>query len=373
MPVKTKAVVAVAQGKVEVREYPLEPLHPRDARAKVNMNAICGSDVHWLFDEEKPQPHYGHEWVGTLVEIGAQFPGVDKYGQKLEVGDKVSVVGARCGKCYACTVLRQPNLCMGWPKEYPRPERAFPRNYGGMAEYFTIVEGSEVFKVPGDMPDEVATLADPLAISLYAMERAYQPGVPSRGHGMGPGQIVCIQGAGAIGLMLVALSRLSGAYKTVVIGAPQMRLDMCERFGADKTINIFAVADPAQRAAMVREMTPFAVGPDVVFEAAGVPAAFAEGIDLVRRGGTYVEVGHFSHRGKVEIDPYELCRKNINLFGSWTTEPPSDRGKALRLFEEYADAFPWQEVVTHRFELEEAQAAFELAKRQECMRAVVVP
>lgn len=139
---------------------------------------------------------------------------------------------------------------------------------------------------------------------------------------MGLGKTVVIQGSGPIGVLLTTVVSLSGAGKIIVIGAPDGRLSLCRQFGADEIVSIEKLRDPVERIAKVRELTPLGEGADVVFEAAGVPGAFTEGIGMLREKGTFVELGHFTDRGSEWVNPFVLCSKNINLFGVFGGMPP---------------------------------------------------
>jgi L-iditol 2-dehydrogenase len=222
------------------------------------------------------------------------------------------------------------------------------------------------------MPDEVAILIDPLATSVQAVERAMQPGTPDRGQGFGPGKSVLVQGSGAIGLLAANVAKLAGASPVIVIGAPAGRLELCRQFGADYVIGIAEVADPSDRLRLVQDLTLHNLGPDVVLECAGLPAAFAEGLDLVRRGGCLVEVGHFTSQGKVAIDPYVICQKQLHLFGCWCYTYQSML-TGFRLLQANRTRYDYTRLVTHRFDLAHSQEAMETARRQECLKAAVTP
>ena len=368
-----RAVVATGRGRVEVQQVAIAPLLPGEARTRVKINLVCGTDVHYLYDEEKPKTSpWGHERIGEIVEIADGFPQCDTFGEPLKLGDRVTHIPARCGQCYYCAVLQDDFMCMG-PPNRQRPAQPPPRRtYGGMADYEIIPAGAHMFRIPDDMPDEVGAMADPLATGLYAVERAHEPGVPAAWRGLGPGQTVVVQGAGGIGLLTAAAAKLSGAHKVIVVGAPQVRLDVCREFGVDETLSIEDM-DAAERLARIQEMTPFGLGPDAVFETAGVPTAFVEALEMVRHSGTVLEVGHFSHRGMASIDPAQICRKNIGILGVFCYARPSDLGKAVRLMAGSAAHVPWSKAVTHRFPLDQSQAALDMAHRQEGLRIAVVP
>ena len=121
----------------------------------------------------------------------------------------------------------------------------------------------------------------------------------------------------------------------------------------------------------VKDLTPHGLGADIVIEAAGVAAAFGEGMEMARRGGALVEVGHFTDRGTVEINPFTVCFKHIDILGSWVT-PAADFGTALRVLEANQDRFDFTKLITHRFSLEQTGEAVELARSQESMKPVIV-
>jgi L-iditol 2-dehydrogenase len=219
------------------------------------------------------------------------------------------------------------------------------------------------------MPTRIASLTEPLAGATRAVERAYLPGVPDREQGMGPGKTVLIQGSGPVGILMVAVAKIVGAAKVMVVGAPDNRLQLCRELGADLTIN-FMDTTPEQRAATIRAETPFGVGPDVVIEAAGAPSAFVEAIDLVRTAGIVIEHGHFTPRGTIPFDPTPIVLKDIQLYGN---KGYYSFNTAVRILESNWERVPFDKVVTHEFPLAQAQEAMEMARRQECMKAVFVP
>jgi threonine dehydrogenase-like Zn-dependent dehydrogenase len=120
-------------------------------------------------------------------------------------------------------------------------------------------------------------------------------------------------------------------------------------------------------------MTPYGLGPDVVLETAGVPAAFSEALQMVRQSGSVIEAGHFSFRGNVATDPSQICRKNLSILGVFCYARPSDLGKAVRLMDTFASRVPWGKAVTHHYPLDQAQAALDAAHRQEGLRIAIVP
>lgn len=369
-----RAAVVTQRGKVEVQRFEKPATHDRDMTAKVLMAGVCGTDVH-LVNAQKPFPwaeqqypfRLGHEWVGKIDQMGRLFPRKDAFGVPVSEGDRIVCYPSTwaCGKCYACKILLQPNLCMREPFE-----RNLPDMGSAFADYFYIPEGSALYRVPDCVSTKAAMLVEPMSAALRAFERAFTPGIPERFQGMGPGKSVTIMGSGTIGALLVIYAKLSGAYPIIVVGGPEKRLEMCKRLGADVVINIDNTARE-ERIEQVLSHTPLQLGTDVVIEAAGAPSAFIDGIRVARMGGTLVEVGHYTDRGEIPINPLEVCKKDIMIFGSWGYGP-AEFGTAIRILEGYGKTVGFEQLVTHEFGLEDVQSAVEIARMQDCMKAAIV-
>jgi threonine dehydrogenase-like Zn-dependent dehydrogenase len=211
-----------------------------------------------------------------------------------------------------------------------------------------------------------------MATASRAVERALWPGMPSIGEGLGPGKVVVVQGSGTIGLLSAIVAKILGAGKVIIIGAPAGRLKICGQFNIDNVINIEEITKPEDRINLVKKLSSFAGGADIVVEATGVPAAVPEGIAMLRPGGTFVEVGHYVDRGTIPINPYVLCSKDINLYGSYGFSQ-YNMETAIRLLYDKRDDFPFEKIVTHKFSLENATNAVLAAERGEALKSTIVP
>jgi threonine dehydrogenase-like Zn-dependent dehydrogenase len=369
---KSRIVLCTAPGEVEIREVDLPEIAPLDILGKVEASGICGTDVHWVYDRnaERTYPFpVGHEVVVSVAEMGAQAPRTDINGTPIKEGDRLVAMWPNCGACYACQVMLQPMFCIGAAAGLGRYARQLPRIGGGYADYVYVRGDVQLFRIPDRVSTMAASLTEPLAGATRAVERAYLPGVPDRDQGMGPGKIVVIQGSGPVGALMAAVAKTSGAYKVIMIGAPDNRLELCRRVGADVTIN-FMETTPAERAEMIRALTPHGIGPDIVIEAAGAPSAFVEAVELVRRGGIIVEHGHFTPRGTIPFDPVPIVLKDLQIYGN---KGYYTFNTAVRILEAQADRVPFEDLVTHQFPLAQVQVALEAAHSQEAMKAVIVP
>lgn len=365
-----KAAVVPKRGEVEIREFEKATLGDSDLMVRVLLAGVCGTDVHLVYDEkEEPWQEFkiGHEWVGVIDEMGSKAPKMDAYGNPINVGDRIIAYPSTWadGTCFSCRILLQPNLCMrpGTGRETPGMDSAY-------AEYIYIPGESEIFRIDDNIKNEEAVLIEPMAGALRAFERAYAPGVPDRYQGFGPGKSVVIEGTGTIGTIMTAIAKMAGAYPIIAIGGPDNRLEMCKKLGADIAINIDKTTRE-ERIQMVREHTLFKLGADAVFELAGAPVAFLDGLRMARQGGTLVEFGHYTKRGTIPLDPFEVCEKDIQIFGSWGYGP-QEFGSALNILKaSHSRGIDFSILVTHRFKLKDAQQALEIARKFECTKAVL--
>ncbi len=377
-----KAAVMTSFGKIEIRSFPYPKVASDSIVAKIRMAGICGTDLH-IFqgrDENRPLPIImGHENLAEVVDIGDEArTTMEATGQVLSPGDRIIFYpGHACGKCWWCrnySPERYGQLCPnleGYGLTIGCSEP--PHLFGGYAEYVYLLPWVPVYKVPEDIPDEVAVLADIFA-SAAGFLKTMAP-YPVLKEGFAPTGNVAVQGSGPVGLAAAVTAKLCGAYQVILIGGPKHRLKIAEKLGViDHMIDIDEVTDPDERVELVRELTG-GIGPDVVVELVGAAAAVREGLEMVRRGGTYLESGNFADTGDVLINPFKhLCYKDVYLLGHYGS-PPSSYLTALRMIE-----LAWRErhipldlLVTDRYPLEKTQEALESKLRYEGIKTVIEP
>jgi threonine dehydrogenase-like Zn-dependent dehydrogenase len=253
----------------------------------------------------------------VIVELGDELA-TDFMGNRLEVGSKVMLPPLMpCGSCHYCVHYPETaNKCLT-PVYYGRYlgfDRE-PRLWGGWAEMVYVdlgqLPGTKVYKLPDDMPLRLGTLSEPLTSCIRAFARAQRIG------GFRAGDTVVIQGSGPIGVLAIAAAQEMGAGRVIAVGgAEEPRLRLCRDFGAESTVNIDELHTPQERIAAVREIVG-GFGADVVMDCTGHPTAGPEGIEMLRDGGTYVEMGQFTDAGSIETNWHRICTKDLNVLGSW--------------------------------------------------------
>lgn len=340
-------------------------LEPGAALVRTEMAGICGTDVH-LWKGELPislPVILGHETVGRIEQLGEGLE-KDWTGQPLKIGDRVTWNSAiSCGACYYCAEKKQPTRCphrraygIGYQSTQP------PHFWGGYAQFHYLRARTTIFKLPDDLPTEAVIGAGcALITAIHGVERT----------GINWRDTVVVQGAGPVGLSALAVAKSAGAAKVIVIGGPKHRLQMAKRFGADHVIDLEEDKDAPSRIKAVRELTG-GYGADAVLECVGHPSAIGEGMEMCRDGGKYLVLGHYCDAGSVSFNPHVITRKQLQVFGSWSSEPRHLKG-AIEFLSATQKQFPFAEMVTHRFALEQANEALNTTASWQAAKSVIVP
>jgi (R,R)-butanediol dehydrogenase/meso-butanediol dehydrogenase/diacetyl reductase len=249
---------------------------PEQVKLRNAYAGICGSDLHVYYRPETSGLNYsvphpltgalppqvlGHEFSGTVVELGADVTGV-------AVGDRVAVWPIyHCGTCAACRRGR-PNTCrsLGF--------HGLSSHGGGMAEY-TTVPASMLHRLPAPVDLRLGALVEPMAVAWHAVEQS----------GIAPGQTALVAGAGPIGIGLWFALRARRIEVVLVSEPSPARRAAVQRLGARRAV------DPASDdlARVVAEATGGA-GVDVAFDAAGAGAATLQALRVLAPGGRLVVV-----------------------------------------------------------------------------------
>ena len=191
------------------------------------------------------------------------------------------------------------------------------------------------------------------------------------------GDSVVVQGAGGLGINATAAAREMGAGKVIAIDGQASRLDMASKCGADYTIDINEYDTPESRIERVKELND-GRGADMVMEVVGYPQVVPEGIEMLRNGGTYVEIGNIWPNSNVELDISKILWKQAKIVPV-THYDPYILPIALDFLVRTRDKYPLTNVMSHSFPLEEIGKAFEqsewLGKNEEASvtRAFVTP
>lgn len=373
----TKASVLSAPKVIQVLDF--EDAEPDDNSiiGRTDICGICGTDLH-LYEGHMRFPYpviLGHEFTVIVEKIGKNASTLEALGQKLSIGDRLAVVPGTsrfCGTCFYCRfVPDRPQLCgnrrvLGVNMDCRNP----PHLFGAFAERVVVdLLRWYAYKLEDSFPRELGPLIEPMAVASRALERALPPGRSSSWDGFGLGKKVVVQGAGPVGLLVTAAARLSGAGSVTVIEKVPSRLKMAEEMGADHLIDLNSFETAEARVKEVLRLTD-GVGADVALECVGLPAAFEEGTRMVRRGGKYIEVGHYVDSGAVELRPNVICKGDIDVSGSWAY-PPTQFRTAVELLGRHFDRLPFRRMITHTFHFTDAPRAIETIRSGEAVKVAL--
>jgi len=327
------AVHFLGHGKISLGEVATpEPLG-REVVVRVRSASVCGTDRENL--EGPGQVTIpGHENAGEVVAVDQPV--------RVKVGDRVAInCHVTCGGCehclkgdlYFCEELQ----VIGFDRD------------GGYAEFMLVPEAC-CMPLPDDISFEAGSLlVDMLGTSFRAVKRAH----------LLPGDEVGIWGAGPIGLGALMVASRFGV-KVAILDLNEYRLNMAKNLGADPVLN--PARDDVQEALM--DWTR-GRGLDVAFDCVGSEAVAQQALAAVKKRGTFVVVG-VSH--KLTLNPWEdlICRE-LTIFGTrnFNTAEFDEMIALLRR------GLPVEQVVTHRFPLAEAEAAFELFRSGQCGKIVL--
>ena len=380
MPSDVLAATLLAPGRLELRQYPYpERLEPGAVLLQMLASGICGTDKHTFRGETQqyagtdhasstPFPIIqGHENVGVVTAIGeggaAAFDGTP-----LGVGDRVVPAPNRaCGECEYCRGDFPYYFCRRLENYGNSLTSAEPPHlFGGWSEYLYLRPGTPVFKVPESLPTEVAVLTELFAVTHSFDLAAAMP----RPGGFREGDTVAIVGAGPVGIVHAAKARIMGASAVIAVDPFGPRLELTRELGATHTLTASATDESVGE--LVRDTTG-GRGVDVVVDATGHPASFVPSLDLLRDGGTLLEVGAFVDLGTVPVNPATILGRNLTIVGV-AGEDARAYDRTLAMLAEHHHAVPFERAVTHTFPLSQAEQAMHTALAADtAMKVVITP
>jgi L-iditol 2-dehydrogenase len=370
-----RAAVMTRPGAIQLKRFPVPDPAPGAVLLEMSMSGICGTDKHTFRGETLQYagtPHErqityplicGHENVGRVAATGGEV--LDSRGKPLRPGDRVvPAANVSCGRCWYCRSGLPYYMCESL-QDYGNSLNCTqpPHLFGGWSEYMYLLPGTRLFRVPDALPDEVAVLTEPMAVT-HGFDRA-------RRLNAGFAETVVVYGVGPLGLCHLIKARLMGGGRLIAIDRFGSRLDRAADFGADILLDA-SEHDAPGLWARVREATG-GRGADIVLDCSGVPETFVNSLHMVRVGGTVVEAGAFVDMGPVKINPNaDICTRSVNVLGIGG-ETAEAYVPAMELMARNLERLPLETVVSHRLALEDAQHGIELAQREEAMKVVLSP
>ena len=325
-----------------VENQPIPDVGPNDVLIKVVKSAICGTDLHiYKWDEwaQKTIPVpmiVGHEYFGRVEKFGSEVT-------HLKPGQRVSGEGHLvCGHCRNCRAGRR-HLC-------PNTLGVGVNRQGSFAEFLSI-PASNVFPIPDDIPDDLASIFDPFGNAVHTALSFDMVG-----------EDVLITGAGPIGIMSVAICKHVGARHVVITDVNPYRLDLAKKLGATRAVNV-----GSENLRDVMKDLGMKEGFDVGLEMSGVGSAFKQMIENMSNGGKIALLG-IPPGGKMDIDWNDVIFKGLIIKGIYGREMYETWYKMASMLQSGLNITP---VITHHFKIDDFQKGFDAMLSGQCGKVIL--
>ena len=310
-----------------------------DVLIKVEMTAICGTDLHiykwdeWSQKTIKPPLVIGHEFVGEIVEMGQEVRGY-------RIGQRVSAEGhIVCGVCRNCRAGTQ-HLC-------PNTKGIGVNRDGAFAEYITMPV-QNLWPVPESIPSDLASFFDPFGNAAHcALEFDIV------------GEDVLITGAGPIGIIAVGICKHIGARNVVITDVNDYRLKLAADMGATRCINV-----SKEKISDVMEQMNI-TGFDLGMEMSGNPHAFNDMLTSMYNGGKITLLGMLPDSTQINWD--NIIFKGLSVKGITGRRMYETWYKMTQML---LNGFPLRKALTHTIDIDDFQTGFDLMASGQCGKVV---
>jgi alcohol dehydrogenase len=342
-----KAAIFVERGRIVVDQKPIPSVGPLDALMRITTTTICGTDVHILKGEYPVRAGLtiGHEPVGIIERLGSAVIGF-KEGQRVIAG---AITPSGYSAACLCGCLSQDGAGTkhgfkaigGWK---------FGNTIdGSQAEYLLVPDAmANLALVPDGLTDEQVLMCPDIMSTGFS-------GAES-GH-VGIGDTVAVFAQGPIGLCATAGAHLAGATTIIAVDSVPARMEISRRMGADHVVD-FKSVDPV---AEIMRLTD-GRGVDVAIEALGTQTTFESALRVLRPGGTLSSLGVYSTDLTIPLDAFAAGLADLKIV---STLCPGGKERMRRLMAVVASGrVDLKPLVTHRFKLDQIEAAYDLFSHQ---------
>ena len=325
-----------------MEDVPIPAVGPNNVLIKIKKSAICGTDLHiYKWDEWAQQTirtplTIGHEFMGTVVEVGSEV-------ERVRVGERVTVEGhIACGFCRNCRRGRQ-HICdhtlgIGVNRD------------GGFAEYVSVPD-KNVLHIDSRISDELMSIMDPLGNATHTALS-----FPLLG------EDVLITGIGGpIGAMAAAICRFSGARNIIGTDLSSYRRELASKMGATQVID--PLSESLKEVMIKHEMVG---GFDIGLECSGSPVAFNDMVNHMYNGGKISLLGLLPQN--TQINWSKLIFKGLTLKGIYGREMYETWYQMEMMLTTGLDISP---VITHRFPADDFQKAFNIMEEGNCGKIIL--
>ncbi len=359
IPEKMNAVMCYGPNDYRYESIPVPVIDEDEILIKVEACGICAGDtksyhgaaMFWgggvLPPWNQAPVVAGHEFIGRVAKIGEKA----RKKHSLEVGDRaIAEQIVPCGECRFCKSgeywMCETNNIHGHQKIVAE---------GGMAEYMKYGKRDVVHKVSKTIKPEYAAMLEPLSCSVHTIERAQ----------IKFNDAVVIAGMGPIGLCKLQLAKLKNPKMLIALDTKDSRLDVAKKLGADIVLNPLSCDVVAE----VKNLTD-GYGCDIYIHNTGHPSGVIQGLEMIRKRGTFVEFSVFSAETSVD---WSIIgdRKELTIYGSHIS---GQEGYPVAISMLEKGIIKVDDIVTHTFNLKDWKKAFDMAYAgEESIKVVLVP
>jgi L-iditol 2-dehydrogenase len=343
---KMKALVKYSpgDGNVDVLEVDEPFCGPDQVKVEVGFCGVCGTDIHVLHDTFRNYPPVilGHEFAGTVVEIGRNVKGVT-------LGEKVACLGATAVTCGTCM------YCISGDFIFCTNRRGMGHGVNGGFARYVVMRPDQLYRVPSHFPLDEAALSEPFAAAIQAVTELTKVRI---------GDTALVSGPGPMGLLCLKLLVAEGV-KTIVAGAPgdENRLEAALRIGAAAVVNV----GKEKLAGAAREYTD-GFGFDVAFECAGHEDSVRGCLESLRPMGRYTQVGICGHEIHFPID--QIFFKQLKVTGS-VCYTAQTWGRMMNIFAQ--GRVRLKDLISEKLPISQWRKAFELCTEKRALKVLMYP
>jgi L-iditol 2-dehydrogenase len=354
LPSTMRAVVYRGVNDMRVETVPVPRIGPGELLVKIATCGVCGTDLKKIHTGSHSAPRiFGHEMSGTIVAAGA---GVTDY----QIGERVVVHHhVPCNQCYYCR--------KGTPAQCPLYKKTgvtagFEPSGGGFAQYIRVMDfvvtNGGVVRIPDDVPFEQAAFVEPVNTVLKGVKLL----------NLAPDDTVLVIGQGPIGLMHAVLAGKT-AGKVLTSDLYPERHAIAAKYGLKHPIHAGS-ENVVERVLAETDGR----GADAVVLAVGGTALIRTAMDAARPGGRVMLFAQTQH-GEVTIDPAAVCVDEKTLLGSYSSSYDIQSEVIDLVFNGYRSGFDLTQLISHRFPMEDAVAAIEVASHPKAnsMKIMIEP
>lgn len=327
---------------LKIEEVPTPTPGPGQLLIKTVACGICHTDLHYIDHGvptfKKPPLILGHEPSGTVAALGEGAEGFSE-------GDKILLPAVyACGHCAACRTGRE-NIC--------DTMIMFGNNVDGAYAEYLLAPAKDTFHLPDEIPlAEGSIIADAISTPFHAVVNRAQ---------VKPGDSVVVVGCGGVGINVVQIAAAVGG-SVIAVDISQEKLDWAKKLGATTVIN---PTEDEKWTKTVKKMT--GGGADIAIEAIGNPSTIETAFNCLRTGGRLVVLG-FTHKD-IAINAGKIMYREMEIIGTLGCRAV-DYPKLIEMCR--LGRIKVKELVTARFPLDQINDAFDLLRKGEGLRSIVV-